>query len=173
MNPPLHPSQEGNLRPVFGTKLPSSEKLGVGLRTARSLAAVLLVLAGTVSVRAQLPVARLSTIFPPGGKAGSNVEVSVSGVDLDDAAEIRFSEKGIEAKPKMSEGALHPEPNKFLLTIASNVPPGIYEARIVCRFGISNPRLFAVSDRPESNEPSNNQASASAAELVLDTIGNG
>ncbi|MBI2947359.1 MAG: hypothetical protein HYY23_06915, partial [Verrucomicrobia bacterium] len=39
--------------------------------------------------------------------------------------------------------------------------------------GISNPRLFAVSDRPESNEPSNNQASASAAELVLDTIGNG
>ena len=30
LNPPLHPSQEGNLQPVLQTKLPSSEGLGVG-----------------------------------------------------------------------------------------------------------------------------------------------
>ncbi len=30
MNPPLHPSQEGNLQPARTTKLPSSEGLGVG-----------------------------------------------------------------------------------------------------------------------------------------------
>jgi hypothetical protein len=30
MNPPLHPSQEGNLQPVLQTKLPSSEGPGVG-----------------------------------------------------------------------------------------------------------------------------------------------
>jgi hypothetical protein len=30
MNPPLHPSQEGNIQPVVETKLPSSEGLGVG-----------------------------------------------------------------------------------------------------------------------------------------------
>ncbi|MBM3838713.1 MAG: hypothetical protein FJ398_12265 [Verrucomicrobia bacterium] len=123
--------------------------------------------------QAQLPVARLSAVFPPGGTAGSSLEVSVSGVDLDDAAQIHFSQKGIEAKPKTGEGGLRADPNKFLLTIASNVPPGIYEARIVCRFGISNPRLFVVSDRPESNEPSNNQSASSASELALDTVVNG
>jgi hypothetical protein len=30
MNPPLHPSQEGNLQPALQTKLPSSEGPGVG-----------------------------------------------------------------------------------------------------------------------------------------------
>ena len=30
MHPPLHPSQEGNLRPVLQTKLPSPEGPGVG-----------------------------------------------------------------------------------------------------------------------------------------------
>ena len=30
MNPPLHPSQEGNLQSAPQTKLPSSEGLGVG-----------------------------------------------------------------------------------------------------------------------------------------------
>jgi hypothetical protein len=31
MNPPLHPSQEGNLQPVLEMKLPSSEGPGVSL----------------------------------------------------------------------------------------------------------------------------------------------
>jgi hypothetical protein len=135
--------------------------------------AAFLILAGSMAAQAQLPVARLSSIFPPGGKAGSSVEVSVSGVDLDDAAQIHFSQKGIEAKPKMSHEGLLPDPNKFAITIASNVPPGIYEARIVCRFGISNPRLFVVGDRPESSESSDHQAFSSAAEIALDTVVNG
>lgn len=142
-------------------------------RLALALAPWVIALCGSISTQAQLPVARLSTIFPAGGKAGTTVEVNVSGVDLDDAARIYFSEKGLSAKPKMAEGGLRSEPNKFIITVASNVPPGTYEARIVCRFGISNPRLFAVGRRSESNEPSNNQVSASPAEIALDTIVNG
>src|SRR5712675_1839898 len=33
---------------------------------------------------AQLPAARLLTVFPPGGKAGSTVEVTITGAELDD-----------------------------------------------------------------------------------------
>src|SRR5438445_339789 len=42
-------------------------------------------------VCAQLPQARLSSIIPPGGKMGSDVEVTASGTDLDEASGLRFS----------------------------------------------------------------------------------
>ena len=43
------------------------------------------VLIGQGSLLAQLPVARLFTVFPPGGKAGSQFEVALTGADLDEA----------------------------------------------------------------------------------------
>src|SRR6185436_7810825 len=66
-----------------------------------------------------------------------------------------------------------PEPNKFLVTIATNVPPGVYEARIVGRFGISNPRSFVVSDLPESIAPTTNNSLARAAAMAINTVVNG
>src|SRR5439155_21228256 len=63
--------------------------------------------------------------------------------------------------------------NKFLVTIASNMPPGVYEARVVGRFGISNPRSFVVSDLPEAMAPTTNSSPANAAAISQDTIING
>ena len=64
---------------------------------------------------AELPVIRLDTIFPPGGKAGAEVDAAVTGADLDDAKTIHFSHPGItgEAKEK-----------RFLIKIAPDVPAG-------------------------------------------------
>src|SRR3989442_11857971 len=89
---------------------------------------------------AQLPVARLLTVFPPGGKIGSQFEVSLTGADLDEANQLHFSHTGITAKQKLAETNGLPEPRKFFVTIATNVPPAVYETRVVGRFGISNPR---------------------------------
>src|SRR6266567_3411127 len=100
------------------------------------------VLVGHGSLLAQLPVARLLTVFPPGGKVGSQFEISLTGVDLDEANQLHFSHPGITAKLKVGETNGLPEANKFLVTIATNVTPGVYEARVVGRFGISNPRSF-------------------------------
>src|SRR6266704_3526328 len=100
-----------------------------------------MVLVGQGSLLAQLPVARLLTVFPPGGKVGET--------------------NGL------------PEANKFLVTIATNVTPGVYEARVVGRFGISNPRSFVVSDLPETIAPATNNSPANAAAISLDTIING
>src|SRR6266480_458786 len=88
------------------------------------------VLLGQGSLLAQLPVARLLTVFPPGGKVGSQSEVGLTGADLDEANQLHFSHTGITAKQKMGETNRLPEANKFLVTITNNVPPGVYEARV-------------------------------------------
>src|SRR5262245_2112870 len=84
---------------------------------------------------AQLPVTQLTSIFPPGGKPGTTVEVTAAGVDLDDADKLVFSHPGIVAAAKMTtptdfEKTPKPMPGQFTVTIAGDVPPGIYEARV-------------------------------------------
>src|SRR5947207_8909768 len=116
---------------------------------------------------AQLPQARLNTIFPAGGKVGGDVEITATGADLDEAAGLRFSHPGIVAKLKTAEPAV------FTVTIGKDVPVGVYEARVIGRFGVRNPRAFAVGDRPEMNAKGGNTAVASAIEVALGTVVNG
>ena len=140
----------------------------------RSLGFVLLLLlALTAPGWAQLPVTRLWTLFPPGGRAGSSPTVTFTGTDVEEASRIYFSHSNITARPSLVEATGYPEANKMVVTIASSVPPGIYEARVVGRFGISNARAFAVSDRPEMLEPSTNNTAAAAAEMALNSVVNG
>ncbi len=122
------------------------------------------------SISAQLPTARLLTIFPPGGKAGSQFEVVATGLDLDEASRLYFDQAGISAEPKGEDSA---ESKTFLLGIAANVPPGVYEARVVGRNGISNPRAFPVGTLPEITAPITNDSPANAAPLLLETTVNG
>src|SRR6266571_3589689 len=142
-------------------------------RLISSLLFLLTVLLGRGSLLAQLPLARLLTVFPPGGKVGSQFEVALTGVDLDEANQLRFSHTGISAKQKMGETNGVPEANKFIITIATNVTPGVYDVRVVGRFGISNPRSFVVSDLPEAIAPTTNSSPANAAAISLGTIING
>ena len=109
---------------------------------------------------AQLPQARLFTIFPPGGRAGTQLEATVSGADLEDATELRFSHAGIHAKGSKQDS--------FAIAIESNVPPGVYDVRVVGRYGISNPRCFVVGDLPERVDASPQHAATEAASLPLD-----
>src|SRR6266568_7396874 len=133
---------------------------------------LLFVLVGHGVLLAQLPVARLLTVFPPGGKVGSQSEVGLTGADLDEANQLHFSHTGITAQQKAGENGL-PEANRFLVTIATSVPPGVYEARVVGRFGISNPRSFVVSDLGETIAPTTNSSAAKASAISLGTIING
>lgn len=127
---------------------------------------LLLTLIWLAPLHAQLPLARLNHLFPPGGKAGSSLEVTASGANLDDPARLHFTHSGLSAVPKGDGGA-------FTLTIASNVPPGLYEGRFVGRFGMSNPRTFVVGHLPESIAPTTNTSAAGIADLKLETTLNG
>jgi len=123
------------------------------------------------SARAELPVARLQTVFPFGGQAGTTLEVAVEGVDLDDAAALHFSVPGIASEPKSSAGA-NAAAATFSVTISSNVLPGLYETRVAGRFGISNPRFFTVSARAELLGNGENRTLAQAQPMPLESTVN-
>jgi hypothetical protein len=134
-----------------------------------ALVAVVLILLFQASAHAQLPSARLTSIFPPGGKVGATVEATATGADLDDATEIRFNTPGITAKAADEPGS--ETDRKFTITISPDVAPGNYQARIVGRYGISNPRGFVVGDMPELVPAA--KAPDGPVPLPLDTVANG
>lgn len=113
-----------------------------------------------------LPVARLTSVFPLGGQVGKTVEVAVAGAELDDPKELHFSHPGIVGAPKG-------DPSKFAVTVAPGVPPGVYEARFVGRFGVSNPRAFMVGNLPETNETGSNQSLETASPATVNSVVNG
>ncbi len=125
-----------------------------------------------ISASAQLPASRLSTLSPPGGKAGTTVELTLSGVELEVATNLHIAHPGITAKPKLN-AAGQPEANQFSVLIAPTVPAGLYEARIAGRFGISNSRAFVVGDLAEVNEKAPNNTLATAMEIAIGTVVNG
>ncbi len=133
------------------------------------LSAALLV--ATVQAQTTLPQTKLFTVFPPGGKAGAGIELAITGADLDEADRIVFSHASITAIQKKNGD--QPVANTFTANIAANVPPGVYEARVVGRFGISNPRAFVVGALAEVNEATTNNTFAGAMELAMNSTVNG
>ena len=111
------------------------------------------------SFAADLPSARLDSIFPPGGQAGTEVDAAVAGADLDDAKALHFSHSSITATPKEK---------RFIIRIAPDVPPGIYDVRVSGLLGISNPRAFVVGELPHLVESGANNNPEGAFELPLD-----
>ncbi len=129
--------------------------------------------AASLSSRAQLPLTRLTLLFPPGGQAGTTFEVVATATDLDETNQLYFSHTNITAKQRVSEKTGEPDRNRFLVTIGAQVPPGSYEARVVSRFGASNPRAFVVGNLAEITSPTTNHTVESATEVTLGTIING
>jgi hypothetical protein len=116
---------------------------------------------------AQLPVTQLTSIFPPGGKPGTTVEVTTAGADLDDADKLIFNHPGITAAAKMTtptdfEKTPKAMPGQFTVTIAADVPPGTYEARLTGRFGQSNSRSFIVGTLSEVLDAGNSSLEKAA-----------
>ncbi len=121
---------------------------------------------------ADLPSPRLDRLRPLGAAAGSTVEAEVAGAELDDAKSLLFDHPGLTAE--------FVKDRKFKITVAADVPAGTYDVRVVGRFGITNPRLFAVShglkDSTEK-EPNNDSETAQPVEINSaiygDSDGNG
>ena len=95
----------------------------------------------------ELASARVTSIFPPGGQAGSSFDVTVAGADLENCT-LQFSHAGITAK---RIGEARREDAKFAIAIAADVPVGVYDCRAAGQFGISNARAVVVTDRREAN----------------------
>ncbi len=106
---------------------------------------------------AQLPATRLDGVFPAGAAAGTTLEVTIAGDDLDDVDRLIFSHEGITFARKMADvtpfdDGPQPVENVFTVTVAANVPPGNYDVRCQGKYGLSNRRTFVVSNTPEFTE---------------------
>ncbi len=114
------------------------------------------------TVRADLPSIRFDRLRPLGASAGTEVEAEIAGAEIDDVQSLLFDHPGFTATP------IEGKERWFKIAIAEDVPPGTYDVRLVGRWGVSNPRLFAVTrgltDIAEK-EPNNDAAVAQAIEI--------
>lgn len=130
------------------------------------------------SAQAQIPSTQITSLFPPGGKQGTTIELIVGGNDFDDVEKLAFSHPGLVAAPKMTtptdfEPTPKPVPGAFTLTIAADVPPGIYPVRAIGRFGLSNSRPFVVGTLNEILDAGGNNSPDKALEVPVGSTVNG
>jgi hypothetical protein len=134
-----------------------------------------------------LPQPRLLVVSPAGGRAGTAVEVTLTGNDLHGPQKLLFSHPGIKSqspesvsttaarpdKPRRGGGQQALEEAKFKVTIPADVPPGTYDVRFVSKDGVSNPRAFVVGDLPETTEKESNDDVDKAQEIPLNSTVHG
>ena len=113
-----------------------------------------------------LPAPRLLTTMPMGGQAGSEVEVTITGQHIEEASQLRFSDSRITATQQI-DSAGQPQPNRYVVKIAPDCPPGIYEASVMTRLGLSASRVFSIGTLNETmqTQPSTTVTSALALEM--------
>lgn len=111
-----------------------------------------------------LPLSRLLWIFPPGAKAGTTREVVISGTDLDEPSALLFSDSRMTGRLKTGTT------DHFEVTVPNEVPDGIVDVRFAGRFGLSNPRSFAVHRGEEMTSPGNNTSPSAASPLPRNVL---
>src|SRR5262249_7980394 len=104
----------------------------------RLIASVVIVAAAGLAgaARGELPSIRFDRLHPLGTSARSAVEVEMGGRDIEDVNALWCDQPGFKAELLKA--------GRFKITAAPDVPEGTYDVRLVGRFGVSNPRLFAV-----------------------------
>lgn len=130
----------------------------------------------TTLAHAQLPHPDLKTIFPHGLQAGTSTEVTIGGTELEETTTLHFSHPGLTAEPiphpATDYSPERPNPLRYRITAAPDIPAGIYEVSAQARLGLTAPRAFVVGQLPEKNHGAN-LSPESAEALPLDTIING
>ena len=113
-----------------------------------------------------LPAPRLLTMMPMGGQAGTTVEVTITGENIEDVSQLVFSTQKITAT------AVPGAPDKFIVTLPKDVPPGIHDARVLSRLGVSSARAFSVGTLPEITRTKPNNTVETALALPVNSICN-
>lgn len=118
-----------------------------------------------------LPAPRLLTTMPMGGQVGTQLDVSVTGELLDPTSELLFSHPSISASPKKGEDG-QVIANEYVVTIASDCPVGVHNARMLTQYGISTGRAFSVGVLPEQMQATPTTTLESALELPVPVVCN-
>jgi len=114
---------------------------------------------------AQMPVARLDHAFPAGGKAGTEVEMTIAGPDLVDVTGLVFDAPGFTVTK--IDGL------KFKVGVPADGARGMREVRAVGKYGISSPKVFVVGDAPEIVDAGANHTRETAMALTAPGVAEG
>ena len=112
----------------------------------------ILVIGGTantlVAQSVILPMPRLTTTMPMGAQVGSTVDIKIAGEYLDGPRTLFFSDPSISVQT-VTDGEGEVIDDQFRVTIPETCKPGLVEARVRTRLGVSSPRAFSLSLIPE------------------------
>ena len=134
------------------------------LRALRVGSVLALAIIAWPSARSQaLPVPRLVSVFPAGATIGAAQTVTVTGTDLDEPKGLQFSD------PRITAQVTSTNPSVFVVNVPKQVSPGWVDLRWVGRFGVSNPRGFAIDQRQQSLVTNTNTAPASAIDVAVES----
>lgn len=131
-----------------------------------TLLAALLLTGPLLAQQVTLPLPRLLTLMPMGGQAGHQVEITVTGENIEEVTELHFSHPSITAAPVKGKA------KTFAVTISKDTPAGVYDARVVSRLGISSARAFAVGDLAEVTRTKANNSLETAMPLQVGSVCN-
>src|SRR5262245_21440707 len=127
-----------------------------------------------------LPAPRLLSVMPAGARAGSTVEITLTGQDIEEAEALFCSQPGVQAELIDKGTAAGTDPKKpvpitvkFKVTVPPDTPLGIHDLRLISKWGISNPRAFVVGDLNEVLEKESNNDVAEAQRVELNSTVNG
>ncbi len=132
-----------------------------------------MLLAITGSAHSQLPSPELQAVYPPMAKAGTTVELSVEGLNLDGLKSLLFTIPNVKAVPVIlpkNEFRKHPRQKgkSFSVTIPANAPVGLCELRCVSYYGVSNPKILTILGSGEKlNSTAGTHDLKSAPELKI------
>ena len=118
-----------------------------------------------------LPLPRLLTISPMGGQVGTRFDATITAENMEDPGPILFEHQGIQATQKLDAQG-KPIPNQYSISVSPDVPPGLYEARLLGRLGISSARIFSVGKLPELNQKPGNTNLPGAMPLSIPSVCN-
>ncbi len=97
----------------------------------------------------------LDRIEPPAGKQGSEIDIRISGTQLDEPQEVFFEDGRIAVKSVVEEKA---NVVKATLTIPADCPVGPHRLRVRTAEGLSELRMFHVCDAEQTQEEEPNNA---------------
>ena len=118
-------------------------------QSATILFTAVFILGASSVATAQLPSTQLDAISPSGGGSATTVTATIAGKNLNEVDRLVFSHSGITAQPiRADEKAAESNGvvNQYKISIGADVPVGVYDVRVIGRFGVSNPRAFVIED---------------------------
>jgi len=107
----------------------------------------------------------LTTVFPMGGQAGTTVDVTVGGSNLESLTSLQCTIPGIQCEKL--------DASSFRLTIPAETLPGLYDLWAIGSNGVSAIRTFTTGRRAEQLEVEPNDSVSTAMPVPSDVVING